>query len=262
MSNGSRELVFHTTGAFITDLARDWFWEEKKPWPVIEELLLACMCGTDKPKEELVKLAREIVCGSKQFIGRTDDGSYAMVDDDKELLAKYQASWAGRLKSTEAALNEIEQKFFQLADYLIDSGYGRLLRMSGVSGEEDEPDMSDELKSYLEQSTLEKRGFEDNYGWLDPGGSFYPVDWGEHQGWAYRKARQMGWIQDSALHTGQDGDILVQHGWVLLHSPSMGVASVTASDEKPLTKAQREFMFSYYSDRGKPELARKYFLDA
>lgn len=262
MSNSRRELVFHTTGVFITTLARDWFWEEKRPWPVVEELLLACMCGTDKTKAELIKLAREVVCGSKQFIGRTDDDSYAMVDDDKDLLAQYQASWADKLKSTEAALDEMEQKFFQLADYLIDSGYGRLLRLSGVSSEDEELDMSDELKSYLEQSKLEKQGFEDNYGWLDPSGCFYPVDWGRHQSWAYQKARQMGWIKDSDLRTGQDGDILVQHGWVLLHSPSMGVAAVTSSNEKALTKAQREFLFSYYSDRGKPELARKYFLDA
>ena len=87
-----------------------------------ERLLLACMCGTNQPKAELVKLAREIVCGTKKLVGRTDDGTYAMVDDDQDLLAVYQAQWSDALNASEAARAEMEQKFYQHTDYLIDSG--------------------------------------------------------------------------------------------------------------------------------------------
>lgn len=245
----------------MTELAREWIWVKKKPWSTVERLLLACLSGTDEPRVELVKLAREIVCGTKKLVGRTDDGTYAMTDDDQDLLAVYQARWSDALTSTEAALSAMEQKFYQLTDYLIDSGYGRLLQLSGISGKEDDSDISDALKSYLEQAQLKEQGFDDNYGWLAPDGTFYPVEWGEHQSWAYQKAQQMGWIEHGSLRTGREGDILAQHGWALLHSPSMGIAAVTASDLKPLTKAQREFLCDYFSDRGKLELASKYFMD-
>ena len=245
----------------MTELAREWFWVKKKPWSTVERLLLACLSGTDEPRVELVKLAREIVCGTKKLVGRTDDGTYAMVDDDQDLLAVYQAQWSDALNASEAARAEMEQKFYQLTDYLIDSGYGHLLQISGSSEDEGGSNMSAALNSYLEQARLEAQGFDDSYGWLAPDGTFYPVDWGEHQGWAYQKAQQMRWLEHSSLRTGREGDILVQHGWVLLHSPGMGIADVTASDLKPLTKAQREFLFNYYADRGKPELASKYFMD-
>lgn len=66
----------------MTELAREWFWVKKKPWSTVERLLLACLSGTDEPRVELVKLAREIVCGTKKLVGRTDDGTNAMTDDD------------------------------------------------------------------------------------------------------------------------------------------------------------------------------------
>lgn len=56
-----RELSFSVTGEFVTRIAREWFWLEHKPWVVVEELLLSCMCGTDQSKEELQKLARDVV---------------------------------------------------------------------------------------------------------------------------------------------------------------------------------------------------------
>ena len=58
-SKRSRVLTFSTTGEFVTELAREWFWVKKKPWSTVERLLLACLSGTDEPRVELVKLARD-----------------------------------------------------------------------------------------------------------------------------------------------------------------------------------------------------------
>ena len=55
------------------------------------------------------------------------------------------------------------------------------------------------------------------------------------------------------------GDFLTEDkGWVLLHNPGKGIAKVTKSDTKPLTKAQREFLFGYYIDRGLNQMAAEY----
>ncbi len=40
------EIVFNIDGNYITNLAREWFYLEKKPYKKVEELLLSCMCGT------------------------------------------------------------------------------------------------------------------------------------------------------------------------------------------------------------------------
>ena len=101
----------------------------------------------------------------------------------------------------------------------------------------------------------------DDYGWLAPDGTFYPVEWGEHQSWAYT------WIKNHYQNENSDdidlldkaGDVLIQKGWVLLHNPARGTATVTHNDAKNMTKAQKEYLFDYFTQRNRPDLALKYF---
>ena len=113
------------------------------------------------------------------------------------------------------------------------------------------------LNGFLQQASLEREGFTDNYGWLAPDGTFTPVDWGEHQGWAFEKAKELGYVT-TARDFSKGGDLLTEHGWVLLHNPGLGIATVTRNEGRPLTKAQREFLFGYYTDRGLDDLAKEY----
>lgn len=56
-----------------------------------------------------------------------------------------------------------------------------------------------------------------------------------------------------------NGDFLTgEKGWALLHNPGMGVAFVTSSPERQLTRAQREFLYGYYADRGLFDKAEQY----
>lgn len=98
---------------------------------------------------------------------------------------------------------------------------------------------------------------DEDYGWLEPSGVFHPVSFGGHQTWAFTKAKQLGLLEDR-INTGRCGDILLNHGWVLLDNPAMGLARVTSSDTRPLTKPQREFLFDYYTERGRHSLAKRY----
>ena len=271
----SRGLSFSITGDFVTRTAREWFWYEHKPWAVVQEFLLSCMCGTDMSEEELIDLARKVVNGQAKFIGNTADDSYAMVDDNKDLPSECRDYWTQKIENLEQELHDVRKQFFDLVDTINDKGYGWLIEMPDLFDDKDD-DLDGSfapnalLDSYLEQTRLEDKGFTDNYGWLEPNGTFHPVEWGEHQGWAHHKVLELGFLGEDedtwtdtscTVHyrwTGEEGDILVDRGWVLLHSPSLGIAQVTQNDVKPLTKAQKDFLFGYYADRGKHDLAQKY----
>lgn len=274
-------LAFNITGEFVTKTARDWFYKEKRPYQEVEKFLLSCMAGTDTPKAELQKQAQMVLLGQARFEGNTADGSYGLVILDRqepipEFFTFYDKFLREKKKADEDAenacrcLNNLRDALQALIDGDIDDSVAYLknqmddrrllLDLMRKYGEEPVTIYSRPtdsfLDSFLKQARIEEK-FEDNYGWLAPDGTFYPAEWGEHQGWAYKKAKELGYVI-SSLSFSKAGDILVDHGWVLLHNPSRGVAMVTRKETKPLTKAQREFLFNYYTDRDCPDDAKKY----
>ena len=93
-----------------------------------------------------------------------------------------------------------------------------------------------------------------DYGWLSPSGDFYPVGWGKHDSWAMEHIKELvDWdslsLKERISSAGM-GDVLMNRGWVLLHSPSHGTAFPTKKTEKRYTKAQADFLYSYYIERG------------
>lgn len=255
----SRAMRWSIAGEFVTKISREWFWQEGKPWPVVEEFLLSCMCGTDMDRSELSALAWKVVLGKAKFIGRSDDGSFALTDDDKDLVSDYRDMTKRRIEELKEKAEEAQSKLDNLVYFLEEEGYDYLLRRAGTVRTEYEDDMpgSALLNGFLQQANLEREGFTDNYGWLAPDGSFTPVEWGEHQGWAFRKAKELGYVT-TARDFSKGGDILTEHGWVLLHNPGLGIATVTRNEGRRLTKAQREFLFDYYTDRGLNDMAKEY----
>lgn len=77
------ELAFNVEGEFITRTAREWFYDERKPYNKVEELLLSCMCGTNIPKQTLKKYVEDILKFKRKFIGNTQDDSFCLVEDGK-----------------------------------------------------------------------------------------------------------------------------------------------------------------------------------
>lgn len=199
----------------------------------------------------------------------------ALADTDKQygnLLDALRSWWEG---NAEEALEIVESK--DVKELLLDlmamydevsivykPGYGRIAKF---------PDSEDEvvvrkttgeplLDSYFEQKVIEEK-HDDNYGWLEPNGTFHPVEWCEHQQFAYNILVEREWLEEYEAFDkhgiSHAGDFLTSRkGWVLLHNPGRGVAYATRDEGKRLTKAQREFLFAYYSDRGCKETAAKY----
>lgn len=244
-----RKIGFCITGEFVTQTARQWFWDEHRPWEKVEGLLLSCMAGTMQSEQKLKSHARDVVFGLAKFIGNTADGSYALVEDHEDLVVQNVERMDCNAKKTEKDLKELTRKHLDLVERLEDEGYSWLIKPHQKVGKNFSP---------LLQSFFEAEKHDDNYGWLAPDGTFHAVEWGEHQSWAYNKLVELEAIDDSTLYNAREGDALVERGWALLHNSGLGIAEVTKSQTKTLTKAQREFLFGYYTDRGKDDIARKY----
>ena len=303
-----RTLSFGITGEFITKVAREWFFIEDKPYSVVEELLLSCMCGTDTPEGQLKLMAQDLLLGRAEFRGNSWDDTFRYVTLDQPANLNLFAEFAKarkKIKSLKDELDSTSGKYIALLDALrmwydgdladaVESiedqdakdliidlmalhdqvlleyspGYGRTVKF---------PDTEDEvvvrkttgepiLDSYMAQQHIEEK-HKDNYGWLEPDGTFHPVPWCDHQEFASEVIRERGWWDefdrwddDTSIYC--NGDFLTRvKGWVLLHNPGRGVAFVTRDEGKRLTKAQREFLFNYYFDRGEKAKAAEYLED-
>ncbi|MDO4977361.1 MAG: hypothetical protein Q4E53_08885 [Eubacteriales bacterium] len=102
-----------------------------------------------------------------------------------------------------------------------------------------------------------------DYGWLAPDGRFYEVPWGEHQSWATKHIKETGLYEKLTLKericADGLGDVLMNHGWILLHNPRHGLAKPTKKEEKRFTKAQADFLYDYYIERNEHDMANSIF---
>ena len=233
MSQCAEKLCFSVTGEFVTNTARDWFWAEKKPYKKVEEFLLACMCGTNHEKSTLLSLIRDVLIGRRKFIGSTSDDSFALVEDNTDIRYLY---------SNIIVLNTFEE---------VD-------RVLGVHiGNQEHTEL---------QETVEELG-QNEYGWLSPTGKFFAVPWAYHQEWAYNYVQEhfcadevrIFYKNSNGVSPERSGDFLLDRGWILLHSPQQQEAHVTQNEIKPLTKAQKEFLFDYFTLRNRLRDAKRLY---
>ena len=148
-------------------------------------------------------------------------------------------------------------------------GYGRKVIFKESDEEVVIPKTTGEplLDSFFKQNAFENQ-FKENYGWLEPNGTFHEVAWCDHQEFAQKIIEERGWKEEYEFFDDwhhaiyQAGDFLTtRKGWVLLHNPGKGVAYVTRDEVRPLTKAQREFLFDYYAKRKMMDKAKEYLED-
>lgn len=79
------------------------------------------------------------------------------------------------------------------------------------------------------------------YGFLSPKGEFYKEEFGQHTDLAIRLFKKYYNI-DNVFSSATDD--LCSKGWVLIHAPNGYHIGVDYF--KPLTKAQREFLYNYF----------------
>lgn len=272
----SKQLTFNVQGEFITQLAREWFFIERRPFEEVMDLLLSCMCGTDMSEKELKRKAEDVLLGRAEFSGSTADGTFCMtvydadespdVPDWFNIFSQYSEEVRKR-KEAEKETEKYMEWYNVAMEYVPESLKNEVRRETGQPIESRYG--SDMLAGFMERMLDEEKHSTEDYGWLDPGGTFYEVEWGNHQEWA------QNYIEENFPEVADDsevdmqvkcnvgligaGDWLVERGWILLHSPSRGIAFPTRNPLKRYTKAQQEFLYDYYMERGKEKEANSVY---
>lgn len=261
-----RTLSFSIQGEFITQLTREWFYCAEKDIHKIIGILVDCMAGTDTPEEQLKRYAEDVLLGRAAIVGNTSDGTYCLeiYEPGEEKLPCGMDIWKLpiKLKETERKLEEM-YKQWSVAMELVPENIKREIRKE--LGEETVEDKQQEaLDGFIKRMTDQEEHSTEDYGWLEPNGTFHAVEWGNHQEWANNYLEKnltpeeqfdaMVEINTSGMaKSGTDvvgvADYLVKRGWILLHNPTQGIAFPTSNPTGRITKAQKEFLYDYYTER-------------
>ena len=166
-------------------------------------------------------------------------------------------------RETQKELDKMREWYLVAMEHLTERQKREVMKETGQEIPEDDYGLSDALQSFIDRMTDEKEHSTEDYGWLEPDGTFHEVEWAEHQNFAEEFIREHmteeDWIAAGIHQPGQFmsdslytfGDYLIERGWVLLHNPSQGIAFPTKKPEKRYTKAQKEFLYDYYMERGR-----------
>jgi hypothetical protein len=259
--NKTTVLHFGISGDWITETARQMFYQDGKSYSEVEKLLLDCLESDDLSIEKRKKMAQDIIIGKSRLTGNTSDGTYKFTDDNSEnIIFEFIDSLNNRLAKATKDLNTLEEEYDTLARKYYDCDE------ESEDSEEtnDEPSISPLISGYLKANK-----YDNNYGWLSPSGEFTSADFGYHLDCADSIIKDYGWTDEynewmrnniSVHNNGFAGDFLVySKGWVLIDNPSQGLGIPTFDESRNLTDKQREFLFKYYEERDECELANKYW---
>lgn len=233
-------LHFLVDGASIVKLAQSKFYDEHDLKSAID-LIWHCTIVDNMSAADHLRLCLDIICGYKTIVGVYPEDSYGVIKTDSD--------------------SDI-QKFIQEVATCVAKSYG-LEEQFSLNNDEasDQSPASYMLSDFLKQC---KSGRDDDYGWLAPDGTFYPVEWGEHSEWAkeyadkhypFKDYAHMYWKTDAEGHRHHYvcGDFLVYVlGWALLDNPHQGASILTYDKSRGgLTKHQKDFLYDYYMQRNR-----------
>lgn len=254
----TRTVSFGITGEFITRIAREWFYLEGKEFEKIMQILMDSMTGTDTPEATIRRYAEDILLGRAALKGNTTDGTYHLEtykpDEQPEMYGSMNI-WKvfGRnlqeKKRLQKELEKMAERYAVAMEYVPSYMQREVRKKLGEETTEDRQRTA--LDSFIKRMTDEEKHTTEDYGWLEPNGTFHAVEWAQHQAWAIdymKKSMSMeDWLNGT---TDAAGDYLTERGWVLLHNPSQGIAIPTKDPLRSYTKAQKEFLYDYYIERG------------
>ena len=267
-------LHFSIEGAFITKFARELLYERHDLDKAIS-YLKDCTLSDELSETEHIKLIMDILRGKADIVGTYPGEDYGIECHDDLPEEKLNPSIGELMNQMQKTIDELKQKNEQLllqrnflyCELFENTPYTLKEYMTAYETAYDEPFLNAEEQKTLGypdtlanhtlmalnkltggntsllDSFMERihQDLPDDYGWLHPNGTFYPVDFGEHEDHSY-------------------GDFLVyRKNFCLLDNPAQGLARVTCNPAKNRTKAQKEFLFDYYTKRNHPEIAKLYF---
>ena len=225
------------------------------------------MTGTDTPEAQIRRYAEDILLGRAALKGSTAAGTYHLETyepGEEEQMPQSMNIWkeVERRKKAEKDLRRMIERWDVAMDHISESAQREIRKELGEETAEDR--QQDALDGFMKRMMDEEDHTTEDYGWLEPDGTFHGVGWGDHQEWANNYLEEKlteeerfnamieinasGMAKCSADIVGA-GDYLIRRGWVLLHNPSQGIAIPTRDFSREYTKAQKEFLYDYYMER-------------
>ena len=273
MSECIDKVHFSIEGSFITNLARERFYQNHDLGGAIK-LLTNCLQCDELTDEDILMLSLKILNGNAEIVGTYPNDDYGInyinKDSNFDLIEEIN-HMSKTIKRLESESQKNLQKFLAVLHFLDLSEY-RLKELEtkyySCYGEHLFPNLAAQydtdlqlIDKYNKQNPVEsfishmKNAKDDDYGWLEPDGTYHPVEWARHSEWAaeylnkhypFKTHANMYWITDANGHRRHvvNGDCLVyQLHWVLLHNPHQGIAYPQYDTLHGMTKAQKEFLF-------------------
>lgn len=253
-------ISFSVDGEWLTDFIRDRFLYEGMGIDWAVDMIGELLNGNGLTEQHIERITQDIILERSRFEGNTLDGSFVYCECSDEPLKsdffrKYSAL-GDDLKRIEQAREEAVEAWQELA--LV------------INGELDRRDCKCQCNIDLFKPTPVEE-FIDRmiapeeevapYGFISPDGEFHPVPWLDHEEFAENLIRSRGgWdlvLSDPIYDTAKDV-LVMRLGWLLLHNPSQG-KPILSHGSKPMTKAQREALFDYYTKYGMKKEANELF---
>lgn len=243
-------LGFSIDGKWLTDFIRNRFLYENASFDWVMQTVGELLKGNGLNEQRIEQIAQDIVLGRSYFNGNTRDGSFVYCDcSDEPLKSDFFRKYSkmqDKLKQEEQARKDAIEAWQELA-LIIKGETKRIDCVCKCNVDLLKPTPTEEYINRMiapEEETAP-------YGFIAPDGEFFAVEWAGHEQFAedYIRAHD-GWetVLKSGVHTGTDYLVHIK-GWLLIHNPQMGKPILTRGD-RPMTKAQRESMFDYYSKYG------------
>lgn len=287
MVEETRTLHFNMTANFVQKIAREKMMYENNIASAAEILTGMFVPKDDEQALQIQGLAWHILNGNVLMSG--DMVSGFNFDDPEELkdrndISEWNEKILKKLSDAESELKTLSQKFCFIVETLSENSpytirniareyqryYGERLFEDGAFYADGVSDTleSDSFGSELLDDYMDHiaNAEDDDYGWLEPDGTYHPVEWSKHQEWASeylkKKYDEDDYWELSEEFLYRNGDVLVYKlGWVLLHNPSQARAFPTFDSTKGMTKHQKEFLFDYYLKRGRNQEAYALYAD-
>lgn len=217
-------MQFSVDGEFITNLARERFYQDNNPAGAIE-LLESCLSTDQISKEEIRGLAISVLDGTREIVGVYPGDDYGLEDTPEKKLSpgfmehlKEITDEIDKLKTdlnrayekmsflyceiedvvSPYKLNQIDARFADENDgeHLFDRSdddtleyYKKRAVQMGLL-----PERNSMLEDYMDSIKREREydyNPEEDYGWLAPDGTYAPVPWGDHNEWAQNKLEEL-----------------------------------------------------------------------
>lgn len=270
---GTQNVSFSIQGEFITELGRKKFFEEHDLQAALR-ILTGSLQSDQLTESEIEKLAYDILNGRAKIIGTYPNDDYELIyiegKEHSQDIHDVICSWQKEIENSKSAMEKLSfiESFLKTNSpwkiQEINNAYKDICEET-IFEVEDTSCTNDMLNSFIERMSCDT---EDDYGWLEPDGTFHPVEWGEHEKWAANHVQTTmshnDWFKANTPTipgkvTTSYGDYLIEQKWILLHNPSQGIAFPTMHPNVCMTKKQKEFLYDYYIKRNQHKKANELY---